>query len=260
MQSSRHDRGPDSRSLGDGGFAGRLLHNAPRNFPFTLMSGRNIHRTVSTTQATATSFVADHKSADGKQSIRSESFDGQKTTTDADAVGVTSTVEGRAPQNEEGILETANALVAKLRSLGQDWAKVHVVDDRNVDCRAVSDAKPEVHLDMQVVRIPNSAFGWADLGRTGTASRSSTVAEAADGILAAVQAKIKNYGPVQQGVLLAIDARLTTAFTLDLVVREFRLRLALDPTISLFRSVWLVGPTDDMVFELSPPAQASGAI
>jgi hypothetical protein len=51
-------------------------------------------------------------------------------------------------------------------------------------------------------------------------------------------------------MILAIDARLTTGFPTQLVIDEFRQRLGDDPAIANFKSVWLVGPTDSMVFEL----------
>jgi hypothetical protein len=220
--------------------------------------GRIIQKALAATVKPVASFVAHHKGAGGRESIRSESSIGQKATTDVDSGTVTTTIEGRAPQNEEGALETANMLVRKLRTFGQDWTDAHEIEEQDnaADCRARSASHPETYLDIQVVRLPNAVVGWDLLGRTGTTSTSPTVANAADGILEAVKAKVKKYGPGPHDMALAIDARLTTAFSTQLVIDDFRNRLTSDPLVANFRSVWLVGPTEEMVFELSSPGSS----
>jgi hypothetical protein len=203
-------------------------------------------------------FVAHHRGAGGKESIRTESFPGQTTTTDVDGGTVTSTIEGPAPRNEEGATETANLLIRKLRSLGQYWTDAREIEERDnaADCRADSALDPKVHLDIQVVRVPNAVVGWDRLGTVGKTSMSWTIADAADSILEAVEHKVKKYGPGPHAIVLAIDARLTTGFPTQLVIDEFRARLTSDPMIASFASVWLVGPTEEMVFELSSPGPA----
>jgi hypothetical protein len=122
---------------------------------------RNLHKVLAATVKPVASFVAHHKGAAGKESIRSESFGGQKTTTDVAGGKVTSTIEGPAPRNEEGALETANLVVAKLRALGADWTNAREIDEQDnaADCRADSSADRDVHLDIQVVRAPNAVVG-----------------------------------------------------------------------------------------------------
>jgi len=156
-------------------------------------------------------------------------------------------IGGRAPQGEEGALETAQLLVQKLRASGENWDDPVKVDEQDVDCEARNGNQV---LQVQVTRVPHTPL-WQALGVLGAASGGGTADQAAGDLMDAINLKARRLPDAQRARLaLALDARDTPAFALAGVVSRFRQRHGQQAIALGFRAVWVVGPVVDLVARL----------
>jgi hypothetical protein len=158
-------------------------------------------------------------------------------------------IAGDAPHHEEGALETARILVQKLRGSGVDWSQPTMVDTADVDCETLNGGDT---LSMQVTRVPGSSGLWRNLGRDSTASGAGPADDLADELMNAIGSKASRLPSAQRARLaLVLDARDTPAFALARVAARFS-ELHGNGAVNLgFRSIWVVGPTVQLVWQLA---------
>ena len=147
-------------------------------------------------------------------------------------------IQGRPPQGEQGALEAARLLVAKLNSLGESWGEPILVEDGDVDCRATDGQRT---LEIQITRVAPESV-WRSLARDGGTEGAAT----ADDILAGIRRKAERYAsPAQRARLtLAIDATTDVSHALRGVLYE----LPREAVAGFgFAAVWVIGPTIELV-------------
>ena len=194
--------------------------------------------------------VARKISSDGSEAIRV--VDGQRQSVTADLTSYGEAcyeVAGRSRQNEEGVLEICQILARRLR---HDNGKVGeprraTGPERGVDCEIPT---PEEILQVQITR-PASPDFWQSLNCNATAKRSISSADAADDLLALVEAKARKTSPSDRAqILLALDATETAVHAMPSVVQTVQERRGSDISRQGFKAVWIVGPSDDLVFRI----------
>ncbi len=155
-------------------------------------------------------------------------------------------IAGPSPRGEEGRLETAQLLVQKLGELGEAWGDPEEIDDQDVDCRAHGD---QGMLNVQVTRVSHGDL-WKALHLAGTAAEQSSPDGLADHLLQVARAKALLPAVQLGSLVLAIDARDTPVFAMAGVVNSFRDRHREAAARLGFSSVWVVGPTLQLVARL----------
>ena len=172
---------------------------------------------------------------------------------DESAGGVVSSVQGRAPQNEQGSLQAARMVVSRLWRLGFPW---HDVTDRRGSPRHGTRAKEyeqaiRVHeadalgigdavttpLPMQVVRSIVRPGHWKELGQQGrTAPRNESLEDLVAGLLASIEHKRLHDG---RHVALVLDGSCSPQYFAPGVVDGFRRRHAVRVRAMRWEAVWL---------------------
>ncbi len=155
-------------------------------------------------------------------------------------------IGGPAPRGEEGRLETASLLLAKLAEEDDVWGPPEEVDEADVDCRRTRDGET---LDIQVTRAVSPEV-WRQLHQTGAVQGDASPSDLADGVLTAIQKKSLLPAVQRARLVLCLDARDTPVVAMGGVVESFRTR-HLETVARLgFRGVWVVGPTVQLVHRL----------
>lgn len=156
---------------------------------------------------------------------------------------------GDAPRGEEGALETARILIEKLRESDTGWSQPNMVDVADVDCES---RNGDGVLAMQVTRVPRSSSFWRDLGRHATARGDGSVDDLANELMTAISHKASRLPTDQRANLaLVLDARDTPAFAMVSTAARFSELHGPDAAALGFRSVWVVGPTANLVRQLA---------
>lgn len=194
--------------------------------------------------------VARKISSDGSDAIRVADDQRQSVTADLNSNGEARyEVAGRSRQNEEGALEVCQILAQRLR---RDNDKVGeprrpTGPERGVDCEIPT--HDEI-LQVQVTR-PATADFWRKLNRDATAERRISSTDAADDLLALVEAKARKTSPSDRAqILLALDATETAVHAMPSVAQTVREQRSADVARHGFKAVWIVGPIDDLVFRI----------
>jgi hypothetical protein len=199
--------------------------------------------------------VARKISSDGSDAIRVADDQRQSVTADLTSDGgACYKVAGRSRQNEEGVLEVCQILAQRLRrdNGGVGEPRTATGPERGIDCEIP--IHDEV-LQVQVTRPATPDF-WQKLNRDATAERSISSTDAADDLFALVQAKARKTSPADRAqVVLALDATETAVHAMPSVAKAARERCGADIGRYGFKAVWIVGPSDDLVFRVD---EASG--
>jgi hypothetical protein len=162
---------------------------------------------------------------------------------------VTYDIAGDAPRHEEGALETAQILIQKLRESDPGWSDPTIVDRADVDCESHNG---EDTLLMQVTRVPRSSSFWQSLGQHSAASQAGSADNLADDLMTAINHKASRLPSTQRAALaLVLDARDTPAFAMTGTVARFTELHGTEATNLGFRSIWVVGPTVNLVRQLA---------
>jgi hypothetical protein len=198
-----------------------------------------------------TSRLAAHKPAQGADGIgEAVRVSGPRERSAAADVSSLTTasyqIDGPSPRGEEGRLETVQLLVQKLRELGEAWGDPEEVDIQDVDCRALGE---QGTLELQVTRAPHTNL-WKTLHQAGAAAEASSPDELADHLLEVARAKARLPAAQLGSLTFAIDACDTPVFAMAGVVNSFRHRLGGAAQKLGFASMWVVGPTVQLVARL----------
>ena len=204
--------------------------------------------------------ASDHISMLGKRKgkvfffCESRRLDGRAASADRGDEGSFSySVSGTSPQGEEQSLNACNLLVKKLNSQGASWGEPSLVEIADVDCQAFDTTNPDNVLQVQVVRVVTDSRLWQSLNTQGSFQVSAMDLSA---LTQQIETAIKHKAAripanARSDLLLLLDATLVPVFAFDDVIEEFcaKYRSLLD---SLgFIGIWLVGPLNDLVQELS---------
>lgn len=157
-------------------------------------------------------------------------------------------ISGPPSHHEAGALRASQSLVAHLNANGASWGDVVDVSEdpekKDVDTEATD--RSDALLRMQVVRADVSMALWRNLS-SGQVTLELKVSEFADRVLGAIDKKRLRADP---NVVLILDAGLVASHALDRVVNLVRAKMTGLPELAGFQSVWLVGPTDRLVWRL----------
>ena len=194
--------------------------------------------------------VARKISSDGSDAIRVADDQGRSVTADLTSIGEARyEVAGRSRQNEEGVLEVCQILARRLRRDNGEVGEPRRATgpEQGVDCEIPT--HDEV-LQVQVTRPATPDF-WQRLNRDATAERSISSTDAANDLLALVEAKAQKTSPSDRAhILLALDATETAVHAMPSVAQAVRERRGADVARHGFKAVWIVGPSDDLVFRI----------
>jgi hypothetical protein len=188
--------------------------------------------------------------ADGSDAIRVADDQRQSVSADLGADGQAQyEVTGRSRQGEEGVLQVCQILAQRLRrddsSVGAP--RMATSPETGVDCEI------PVHngfLPVQITRPATPDF-WRRLNRDAVANRSISLTDAVQDLIALIEAKAKKTSPMDRAlILLALDATETAVHAMPLVAQAARRLHGADIGKHGFKSVWIVGPSDDLVFRV----------
>lgn len=160
---------------------------------------------------------------------------------------------GRSPQGEDDTLPACRVLVNKLNKDGSTWGQPRK-GDGVVDCRAIDDLHPEKELTIQVVRADVDQHLWWQLRAVGkiretAVPKGELVAQLKGAIeFKADERRIPKMN--RPNLTLALDATRLPAHAFDDVVEGFRLQWGSWAKTLGFGSVWLVGPSVSLTWQL----------
>jgi hypothetical protein len=192
--------------------------------------------------------VARKISSDNTEAIRVADDQQRSSEADVDRQGnLRHSITGKSPRGEEGSCAICSLLVERLNKTGGNWGLPTKPDhEYGVDCDT-TDGLAALHI--QVTRLPDRSM-WAGLGRHGAFSKKTTVEQAADDLRQAIRHK-QSIPPLQRSaVTLAIDAMDVPGHAVPSVAEVFRKRHGAEVSRLGFQSIWVVGPTADLVEQL----------
>lgn len=176
-------------------------------------------------------------------------------------------VRGSPYQGEDNTLWTCRLLIRKWNEDGEDWDDPKLVSDdpkmvsddpklvldqKCVDCLSASNSGSE-KARIQVTRANSDSEFWQKLSKEKFNSQRVGTRDIADQVKKTIEKKKRKIPQeVRAGIHLALDARLTHGheFAFPDVVECFRKRHGTWVDACGFRSVWLVGPSLDLVQRL----------
>jgi len=163
-------------------------------------------------------------------------------------------LSGDSPQGEEDTLNVCSRLIQALNAQGRDVWQLSTTEGYADDGSAIDSRTPSRSLSIQVVRAVVDSTLWQELSQSGDVTRTVTDPKfLVDEIVKAIQLKanpVKLPDSVRHGLLLALDATRLPVFGFDSVIEQFRSHHSDWVTGLGFESVWLVGPTADLVWRL----------
>jgi hypothetical protein len=166
-----------------------------------------------------------------------------------DQGNITSVTEKPTPKNEEDGQPICERLVNWLNRSEPLYGKPVAGSEEEVDWLARGQNGQNVL--MQVVRVETEEEFWRRVAQVGQARREITVAEAADLVVNAVRHKKRRYSDQVRGKLvLVVDSGRSPAYTFRPVVDAFKTKYATECAESGYRSVYVVGPQNDLVYRV----------
>ena len=163
------------------------------------------------------------------------------------------TLNGNSLQGEEDTLSACRILVNTLNKAGGNWHQP-TIGDGVIDCQAVDRQNNQRKLCVQIVHAVVDTEFWKALNLEGKIKRDDTAKALADQIKSAIDAKANDRKVPKvsrRGLVLALDATRLPALGFDAVVEDFRSRWGLWANKLGFDSVWLVGPSEDLTWQLN---------
>lgn len=185
--------------------------------------------------------VTEERDASGEQlRIRTQTSEGARSH-ELLADGIMSlNINGPTQTGRKGEGRAIDTLLSTLRQEGHQPVLDEGQDERGEDgILLIQDER----LTVQVVSVPSCSNLWRD-ANLGSATRSASVADAANWIRNALFAKFTNTSPAERGrTIVVLDAGLAGVLSAHEVVDAY-LALYGDPHVEFgLASVWLVGPT-----------------
>ena len=162
-------------------------------------------------------------------------------------------ITGHSPQGEDDTLSACRVLMDKLNKEGSKWGQPRK-GDGVVDCRAIDELHPEKELTIQVVRAVVDQCLWRQLSAVGEIRETAiTKEELVEQLKRAIEFKANEQKIPKMSrpsLMLALDANRLPAYAFDDVVEEFRLQWGSWAKTLGFDSIWLVGPTVSLTWQL----------
>lgn len=162
-------------------------------------------------------------------------------------------VSGVAPRNEEGTMATCQRLLARINEGSVKWGELAEAKGvPHIDAFAPGEGENAGStLTIQVVRALTDCNFWQSLGVDGRAMLELTLPEASDMLKKAIHFKAGRIpADSRQTLTLALDATDLPGLALDTVVAQFKRMHAIWVKTQGFASVWVVGPSVEMVHQL----------
>jgi hypothetical protein len=131
---------------------------------------------------------------------------------------------------------------------GATWHNVELVESESshVDVSAMDGSGAT--LKIQVTRVANQGR-WATLGRTGSVAETLAHTSVADELFDSISKKANVYGILERSELeLAVDTMRLPSHTFQAVIESLKDRFSTRLDAFGFRSIWIVGSRDDLVF------------
>jgi hypothetical protein len=186
---------------------------------------------------------------------------GTSTADQSDEGALSYRVTGKSPQGEEDTLSACRILVAVLNKAGGDWDEPTyepTKEDGVVDCQAVDRQSKGKKLHVQITHADVDPQFWLTLSRDGVIEGNKTPEALVEVIKSAIDHKA-NHRKIpkanRQGLLLALDATRLPALSFDAVAEAFRSRWGPWAHTLGFDSVWLVGPSESLTWQLDTRSQ-----
>jgi len=190
------------------------------------------------------------------KNIGFEQSDGQRRAVSAEQGKddkLSYTLAGNSPQGEEDTLLACRILVNTLNKADGNWHQP-TTGDGVIDCQAIDEQNNQRKLCVQIVHAFVDTEFWKALNVEGKIRRDDTAKALAEQIKSAIDAKAndRRIPKVSRGgLVLALDATRLPALGFDAVVEDFRSRWGSWANELGFDSVWLVGPSEDLTWQLN---------
>lgn len=205
--------------------------------------------------------VSDYLTATGREDGRAIAFreserQGRVTSADENEDGSLSyRLTGTCPQGEEDTLFTCEILVKAFNAAGANWGGPSEPEEVGVaDCIALDRENSRNVLSIQVVRAVVDSEFWSKLSKEGGVLESGVDKNT---LIACIKDSINKKASdrkiprrIRQSVILALDATRLPVMALDSVVFDCRNILGTWINSLGFQSVWLVGPTVELAWQL----------
>jgi hypothetical protein len=156
-------------------------------------------------------------------------------------------LEGLNPTNEDDVNEVCNILAQVMRADGNE---ILVVEEsvQDEDCKITINGNS---FGIQVVRALIDPRFWKTLNHSGSNSLTLTVDECAQSLRKAISLKEHKIPKTQRHkLILLLDAYRLPAFSLGIVVDEFKIKEAVSVKELGFHSIYVVGPSPIFVSRL----------
>jgi hypothetical protein len=160
-------------------------------------------------------------------------------------------VKAKPRHNEEGNPKVCGLLLTKLNRVGDTWKNLSFPDKRHsdVDCTAENDDGDI--LKMQVTRAARSESFWRGIGKGHVMCNLQSEETAIQNLKDAIDRKSRRLPESQKKkLLLVLDATETPDLAFTQAINSFRASLGKWAKSQSFRSIWIVGPVEDLVHRL----------
>ncbi len=162
-------------------------------------------------------------------------------------------LEGNSPQGEQDTLKVCQILLNVLNQNGGNWSNPKM-SDRGVDCVSENLKNSSEILEIQVVRASTNPELWKSLANKGQINNERiSTSEIVSEIKKSIETKSNERtipSNIRQSITLALDANRLSAYTLDKVVKKFHEKYAKEVISLGFKSIWIVGPREELTHRL----------
>jgi len=165
-------------------------------------------------------------------------------------------VKGNSPQGEQDTLHVGQILIKVLNNSGDNWSELKS-GDGVADCIAYDQNNRKKKIEIQIIRASIDENLWKQLANIGQINDVKVkINKIVSDIKNTIDAKgnertiPSNY---RHTITLALDANRLSAYTLDNVVKKFREKYAKEVKSLGFKSIWIVGPREELTHRLDLP-------
>jgi hypothetical protein len=217
------------------------------------MSRRKNRKELSSNMASMSAEVVAHlRGANGTDAAVRISADDAAISADALAgTELARSVKAKPRHNEEGTDKVCSLLLAKLNQNGESWKNLRCPEGGASDVDWTAENDEGDVLKMQVTRAESSKPFWRGIGKGDVMCNLQSENAAMQNLKDAIVAKSSGLPASQkEALLLVLDATETPDLAFAQIVDSFRAYHGKWAKGLGFKSVWIVGPVEDLVHRL----------
>jgi hypothetical protein len=216
------------------------------------MSRRRNRKELSGNMASMSAEVVAHlRGVDGTDAAVRISADNAAISADAlPGTELVRSVEAKSRHNEEGTDKVCSLLLAKLNQNGESWRNLRRPEDRASDVDWTAENDDGDVLKMQVTRAERSKPFWRGIEKGHVMSNLQSENTAMQNLKDAIVGKSRLPASQKNELLLLLDATETPDLAFVQMIESFRANHGMWAKELGFKSIWIVGPVEDLVHRL----------